>query len=84
MLHGVFVSKSEGRDSIKPFGWLHRNSPQKQTLYPAQIEVDFFVMRPPLPENKFRKAIMDNYDKRNVRFTFSLSEAQVIIINYFY
>ncbi|KAH1155394.1 hypothetical protein GLYMA_18G207500v4 [Glycine max] len=72
-LHGIFEAASSGRMFIDPYGWTTDGS--ERTQYPAQVQICVRLKCHPLPEDKFKEVIADNYYTHN-RFYFELDHAQ--------
>ncbi|KAG5095456.1 hypothetical protein JHK84_051044 [Glycine max] len=72
-LNGIFEAASSGRMFIDPYGWTTDGS--ERTQYPAQVQICVRLKCHPLPEDKFKEVIADNYYTHN-RFYFELDHAQ--------
>ncbi|XP_065852475.1 uncharacterized protein [Euphorbia lathyris] len=72
-LHGIFEAASSGRMNIDPYGWTTDGS--QKTIYPAQVLIRVRLLCHPLPEERFKSIIIDNYYYRN-HFWFELDHAQ--------
>ncbi|KAK7287247.1 hypothetical protein RIF29_00419 [Crotalaria pallida] len=72
-LHGIFEAASSGKMFIDPYGWTDGGS--ARTQYPAQVQIRVRLQCQPLPEDKFRHSIQDNYYTHK-HFWFELDYAQ--------
>ncbi|KAL9315261.1 hypothetical protein ACSQ67_016262 [Phaseolus vulgaris] len=72
-LHGIFEAASKGRMFIDPYGWTNDGS--ERTQYPAQVQICVRLQCQPLPEDKFKELLADNYYINN-HFWFELDHAQ--------
>ncbi|XP_055808476.1 uncharacterized protein LOC129877024 [Solanum dulcamara] len=72
-LHGIFEAASSGQMQINPYAWSPDGS--EKTKYPAQVMIRVRLHCEPLPKDKFRPIIANNYYKKNL-FWFELDHAQ--------
>ncbi|XP_014492453.1 kelch-like protein 28 [Vigna radiata var. radiata] len=72
-LHGIFEAASKGRMFIDPYGWTTDGS--ERTQYPAQVQICVRLKCQPLPEDKFKELLADNYYTHN-HFWFELDHEQ--------
>uniref|UniRef100_A0A0D9Y3P9 DCD domain-containing protein n=1 Tax=Oryza glumipatula TaxID=40148 RepID=A0A0D9Y3P9_9ORYZ len=67
-LHGIFKATSTGQLNIDRFAWMSEQSNDaktnaKTTPFPAQVRFSTRTECPPLPENKYKSVIINNYRK---------------------
>ncbi|MCE3050922.1 hypothetical protein HAX54_048520 [Datura stramonium] len=72
-IHGIFEAASSGQMHINPYAWTSDGS--GKTPYPAQVQIRVRLHCEPLPENKFKPIILDNYYTQH-HFCFELDLAQ--------
>ncbi|CAL0305217.1 unnamed protein product [Lupinus luteus] len=69
VLYGIYMATSSGQLRIEPLAFGQR--------FPAQVRFKIYQDCLPLPENCFKQAIEDNYQKDSNKFTPELSITQV-------
>ncbi|XP_019414903.1 PREDICTED: uncharacterized protein LOC109326643 isoform X1 [Lupinus angustifolius] len=69
LLYGIYMATSSGQLRIEPLAFGQR--------FPAQVSFKIYQDCLPLPENCFKQAIEDNYQKDSNKFTPELSITQV-------
>uniref|UniRef100_A0A0D9UX50 DCD domain-containing protein n=1 Tax=Leersia perrieri TaxID=77586 RepID=A0A0D9UX50_9ORYZ len=76
-LHGIFMATSPGQLNIDRFAWMSVQSNATATPFPAQVRFTTKTQCTPLPENKYKSVIIDNYSKKQLGyFYFELNHAQ--------
>uniref|UniRef100_A0A0E0JEH7 DCD domain-containing protein n=1 Tax=Oryza punctata TaxID=4537 RepID=A0A0E0JEH7_ORYPU len=76
-LHGIFKATSTGQLNIDRFAWMSEQSGAETTPFPAQVHFSTKTECPPLPENKYKSVIINNYLKENPSyFHFELDHRQ--------
>ncbi|KAL3753522.1 hypothetical protein ACJRO7_000859 [Eucalyptus globulus] len=72
-LHGIFEAASRGQMNIDPYCF--STDVLEKTPYPAQVQIHIRMQCQPLPEDQFKRIIVDNYHTSN-HFWFELDHAQ--------